>query len=181
MKIAGRDVGQALDAAQRGDRLRVRSSMGMSRGTSIQRLGASCMPRGQAGSPISTRSSRSRQTPGAASPGVARGLEALGRADGLVVVKIRARRGLVGVVAQAAPLRAGVDLFMAWAGGLEQEAGAQRELGQRGTRTVVPDHGSENVVAGLQTGREIDCLIPPMVQVAARGTQLTRTPFEYSS
>src|SRR5690348_2622339 len=52
----------------------------------------------------------------------------------------------------------------------KQKRGAVRELGDGSEDAPVPDGGGDEVGAGLEVGGEVEALVRPVGEVAARGT-----------
>src|ERR1035441_3564008 len=50
----------------------------------------------------------------------------------------------------------------------EQERGTVADLGDGGIDAEIPHRGGDQIVAGLEKGREVEELVAPMDQVAAR-------------
>ena len=74
----------------------------------------------------------------------------------------------VGFIAQALPLRAGVDDAFRHRVALQHEARAQRDLRFRREFAIVPHHGGEDVAPALQIAGDVHGLIAPVEEVAAR-------------
>ena len=104
-------------------------------------------------------------------PGVDPGVHAIAGA-GHVVLEVdlfrRHRQRRVGGVAHALPGLAAIDGLLALAVALEEEAGLVRLLRLRRVHAEVPDDRGQRVAPRLQEGREVERLVPPVVEVAAR-------------